>query len=108
VPGVNGRNVTLDGRGVNITEFADGLLSRILDRKTVDKTGLSGRYDIHLEFTPDETTPLGLSRGAALPVDPGGVSIFTAIEEQLGLSFKSDKGVLDVIVIDSVQRPTEN
>jgi len=108
LPGANGGNVTLEGRGVNIREFAEGFLSRILDRKTVDKTGLTGIFDFHLEFTPDEATPLGLARGSALPAEPGGVSIFTAMEEQLGLLLKSDKGPIDVLVIDSTQRPDEN
>jgi uncharacterized protein (TIGR03435 family) len=108
VPGANGRNITLDGLGVNIREFAEGFLSRILDRKTVDQTGLTGIFDFHLEFTPDEATPLGAARGSALPAEPGGVSIFTAMEEQLGLSLKSDRGPLDVLVVDSVQRPDEN
>src|SRR5215470_3054296 len=59
VPGMNGRNVTLDGKGVTIKNLAGGLLSRTVDRKVIDKTGLEGLYDFHLEFTPDGATPLG-------------------------------------------------
>ncbi len=69
-------------------------------RTVVDKTGLSGRYDVELHWTPDNT-----------PTDStlaGGPSIFTAVQEQLGLKLEPSTAPLDVLVIDSAQKPTSN
>jgi uncharacterized protein (TIGR03435 family) len=74
----------------------------------IDKTGEAGIFDIHSEFTPNDATPLG---GTPLPASPAGennISIFTALEQQLGLKLESAKGPVEVLVIDSVSKPTEN
>jgi uncharacterized protein (TIGR03435 family) len=91
------------------------VLSRILGRTVVDQTGLKGKFDMRLEYTPDasqalQPPPGGLPPGAPQPppVDPNGPSIFTALQEQLGLKLESQKGPVDMIVIDHVERPTEN
>jgi uncharacterized protein (TIGR03435 family) len=68
----------------------------------VDATGLSGNFDIELQWTP--TPAVAASAGA--PVDA--VSLFTAIQEQLGLKLESAQAPLDVVVIDRVERPTGN
>ena len=73
-------------------------LSRQLGRIIVDKTGLTGRYDFTLAWTPD---------GVA-PSDQSGPDIFTAIQEQLGLKLESTKGPVDVIVIDHIEKPSAN
>jgi uncharacterized protein (TIGR03435 family) len=93
------------------------LLSSRLGRTVVDKTNLKGYYDFRLEFAP-ETAPGGpFGPGGPGPVpppaagtatDPQGPAIFTAIQEQLGLKLESTKGTVDVVVIDSIQKPTEN
>jgi uncharacterized protein (TIGR03435 family) len=88
------------------------VLSQQLGRNVTDTTGLKGLYDIQLDWTPDPP-PSGALAGAggpeaAPPIDPNGPSIFTAIQEQLGLKLESTKGPVDVIVIDSVQKPSEN
>jgi uncharacterized protein (TIGR03435 family) len=70
-----------------------------LDRPLVDQTGLTGRYDISLRYTPDETHSTD-------PNAPPG--LFTAIQEQLGLKLQPLKAPVDVLVIDAVQRPSEN
>jgi len=70
-------------------------LSGILKRKVLDRTGLTGEFDINLKWAPDPA------------VDPG-PAIFTAIEEQLGLKLESGKAPIDVLVIDRIERPTEN
>jgi len=83
-------------------------LTNMLGRRVLDKTGLSGRYDIALKWTPDfgQAPPL---RPDAPPADPNGPSIFTAVQDQLGLRLESTKGPLDVLVIDKVLKtPTEN
>jgi uncharacterized protein (TIGR03435 family) len=108
IPAPKGRNVSFDVFGVSLADFADGLLSRILNRVVIDKTGEAGLFDLQFEFTPNDVTPLG---GPPLAVSPAGendISIFTALEQQLGLKLESDKGPVEVLVIDSVQRLSEN
>jgi uncharacterized protein (TIGR03435 family) len=83
------------------------LLSNILGRKVLDKTGLTGDYDMALKWTPDDYQPPPL-RPNAPPPDPNSPSIFTALQEQLGLKLESSKGPVEVIVVDSVQKPSEN
>lgn len=75
-------------------------------RTVVDRTGLSAIYDFTLQFTPDDGTAVpGAGSSAADPTAP---SIFTAIQEQLGLKLESGKAPVDVIVIDHVERPLGN
>jgi uncharacterized protein (TIGR03435 family) len=69
-----------------------------VDRLIVDKTGLTGRYDIQLKWTPN----------ASQEATDQGLSIFTALEEQLGLKLVASKGPVDAIVVEHVERPTEN
>ncbi len=71
-----------------------------LDRPVVNRTGLTGMFDVHLEFFPPES--------AAADTPGAGASIFTAIEEQLGLKLEATKGPYNVLVVDSIERPTEN
>ena len=95
-------------------QFLAHALSAIVGRSVVDKTGLTGIYDFSLNWTPDQgSMPMpgpgagGPPRGDA-PVDPNGPSLFTALEEQLGLKLESQKGTVDVIVIDHIDLPSEN
>jgi len=82
-------------------------LANLLGRTVVDKTGLKGLFDVKMTWSPDPA--LQAPPGAdAPPVNPSGPSIFTAIQEQLGLKLDSAKGPVDVIVIDGVQKPAEN
>jgi bla regulator protein blaR1 len=87
-------------------------LSQVLGRKVVDKTGLTGFFDIRLQWTPDpgqNTGPFGpMPGGPPPPADPAGPSIFTALQEQLGLRLESSKGPVEVVVIDSIDKPSEN
>jgi uncharacterized protein (TIGR03435 family) len=90
------------------------VLSRQLGRTIIDKTGLTGNYDFTLEWTPDDggpppppRPPDGAAPTAAAASDPG-ASIFTALPEQLGLKLESAKGPVDVVVIDHIEKPTEN
>ena len=86
------------------------MLARMLGRTIVDKTGLTAKYDISMEWTPDESTLAMLPPDAPKPppTDGAGPSIFTALQEQLGLKLESQKGPVETIVIDRVERPTEN
>jgi uncharacterized protein (TIGR03435 family) len=75
----------------------------------VDKTGLDGTYDISLHWMPDETQAfLAPPEQAAPPADSSGLSIFTAVQEQLGLRLESQKGPVEVLVIDRAERPSAN
>ena len=90
------------------------LLSRLVNRTVVDKTGLAGNFDIDLTFTPDQPArapgapPDQPIRANGVDIDPNGPSLFTALQEQLGLKLDSQKGPVDVVVIDSVEHPTED
>ncbi|HEV3140041.1 MAG TPA: TIGR03435 family protein [Vicinamibacterales bacterium] len=94
--------------GATLPQFA-GTLSGLLDRTVVDRTSLSGTFEASLKWTPDESTP-GLSKKAAFvpTIDRNGPSIFTALQEQLGLKLDSTKGPVDVLIIVSAQQPTAN
>jgi uncharacterized protein (TIGR03435 family) len=71
-----------------------------------DKTGRAGKYDFKLDWTLDEASPAGPVAGP--PSDATGPSIFTAVQEQLGLKLESGKGPVEILVIDSVEKPSEN
>jgi uncharacterized protein (TIGR03435 family) len=91
--------------GMPLSVFATNISGQ-LGRTVVDRTGLTGNWDFELTFAPER--PLGaLPPGVEPPpVDPNAPTIFTAVQEQLGLKLDSTKGPVDVWVIDSVERPT--
>jgi uncharacterized protein (TIGR03435 family) len=98
----------LETNALPFTNFVSAL-SGITGRKVVDKTGLIGFYDIKLQWTPDPVpADAAAPRPEVPPVDSNGPSLFTAIQEQLGLKLESAKGPVEVLVIDSVSKPTEN
>jgi len=90
------------------------LLSNVLSRPVIDRTGLTGKYDFELKWTPDAGQeigpPGGLPPGVVPPPppDPNGPTIFTALQEQLGLRLESAKGPMEMIVVDRVEKPSEN
>lgn len=89
---IGGGKDFLEGFGVTMSALAESL-SDTLDRKVIDKTGSARTFDFHLKFAG---------------VDTAGPSIFTAIQEQLGLRLQSAKDPVEVLVIDHVERPGEN
>ncbi|HEY6341683.1 MAG TPA: TIGR03435 family protein [Bryobacteraceae bacterium] len=92
--------------GATVATFSE-LLSVILGRPVIDKTGIKGRFDFDLEFAIDQSTPGFVSDTP--DTDPrAGASIFTAVQEQLGLMLKPAKGAGEFLVIDYVERPSEN
>jgi uncharacterized protein (TIGR03435 family) len=79
-----------------------------LDRPLVDKTGIPGKFDFHLNFALEDPSRILIPDKAAAPLDGAvGPSIFTAIED-LGLKLEATKGPGTFLVIDSIERPTEN
>jgi bla regulator protein BlaR1 len=91
-----------------------GLLSGFLGRNVIDKTGLRGRYDVKLEWVPDEYQVAMFTRMAvpegfgAPPPDWHGPTLFTALEEQLGLKLESQKGPVEMFMIERIERPSAN
>ena len=74
-----------------------------VQRAVIDRIGLTGTWDIDLTFSPDG----GVAAPAAAPQDSG-PSLFTALQEQLGLRLEPSTGPVQVLVIDRIERPTEN
>jgi uncharacterized protein (TIGR03435 family) len=97
--------------GSTMEQFAT-FISGTAQRVVVDKTGLTGYYDIALTYTPTgDQLPQGPpppGAPAPPPIDPDGPGFFTAIQEQLGLKLDNQRGPVEVVVIDSIQQPTEN
>jgi uncharacterized protein (TIGR03435 family) len=84
-------------------------LSQVMDRPVVDLTNLHGGYDFNLEFTRD--LPSGFPQNGKIngeDPDTSGPTLFAAVKQQLGLELKAQKGPVDVIVIDHVEKPTDN
>jgi len=100
----------LAGSHTDIAFFAQ-TLSQIVSRPVIDKTGLTGKYDFELKWTPDMSAAAGPFGGAQRPqssVDTNSPNIFTAIREQLGLRLDSGKGPVDVVIVDRVEKPSGN
>lgn len=105
----------ITGQGIPIASLAVVLTQKV-GRTVLDKTGLTGKYDFTLKWTPEEIqAPMskGVEGGGQGPdsashADSSGPSIFTAIQEQLGLKLESQKGPVESLVIDHVERPSAN
>ena len=99
------------GQKTTMAQLTD-LLSNSTGRVVLDKTGLTGKYDINLDYTPEQSQLQLLPGGDPdMPFprpDPNGPSLFTALQEQLGLKLESQKGPVEIMVIDHVERPSEN
>ena len=84
-------------------------LTQMLGRPVVDETGLDGRFKYKLEFRPDDAIKRALAlAGEPVPDDDPRPSIFTAIKSQLGLELQARKGPVTTVVIERIERPTEN
>lgn len=91
--------------GSPLSQFANSLGNSV-GRVVLDRTGLTGNYDFNLTWTPDQMPrPAGAPE---LPVDPNGASIFTALQEQLGLKLDPQRGPVQLLVIDRAEKPIEN
>ena len=95
------------GNAVTIATLARFLAAEGLEREVVDRTGLSGTFDVDLLYLPEN--PVGGIPPERLTLDPrfqGRPGLITALREQLGLRLEAARGPVDVLVIDSVERPT--
>jgi uncharacterized protein (TIGR03435 family) len=94
-----------------ISQLAN-LLSARLDRTVQDQTGLTGTFALDLQWRPDQAAAAGTEPGNPTnpntAVDHLPTSIFTAMQEQLGLKLKPAKGSIEVIIVDHAERPTAN
>ena len=86
------------------------VLQNSMDRPVVDQTGLSERYDFTLNFTPDpaQATLLGGPPAPAGDNPDAAPGLFAAFQQQLGLKLEPTRAPVDVMVIDKVQKPSEN
>ena len=100
----NGRLV---GQGIPLAQVA-AALSQQLGRTVQDRTELKGNYDIKLEWTPDEPQRAQPGPENALATDSPSTSLFTAIQEQLGLKLESRKAPVEILVVDHAEPPPEN
>lgn len=108
-PGMKG-GLNYIGRNMTVTEIGDALQEVLLDRPVADQTEIQGRYDITVTFTPDDTMAGGM--GSKLPPPPPGAeappSLFVAMPDALGLKLEATKAPVDVLVIQHVEKPSDN
>ena len=114
-PGKNG--VTLIARNAAINDFDGFLQVLVLDRPVVDQTGLKGKYDFEVTFTPDDSQfnghPPGPPRGdpantAQTDTAAAAPSLYDAFQQELGLKLTPEKAPVDVLVFDHVEKPSDN
>ena len=101
-------DMIIEVRGSTLTQLAQRLSGRV-DRNVLDKTGIAGRFNFRLEFTPDPHMP-----GQAIPAanagtaaDPG-PDLFIALQEQIGLKLSPDRGPVSYLIIDYAEKATAN
>ena len=98
----------LGASSVPITKLIE-MLSSTLGRRVVDKTDLTGNFDMSMTWTPDETQAMQFPNvPQPRPADPTGPSLFTAIQQQLGLKLESSRGPVDILIIDRAEKPSQN
>lgn len=97
---VNDATGTLVGNGQSIEQLVGALGSFGLNRMVIDRTGLMGSFDIELKWRPDNLRSTATAQASELP------SIFAAMQEQLGLRLESQRGPVEFLVVDSIERPT--
>jgi uncharacterized protein (TIGR03435 family) len=100
----------LNARNATMRDFAHLMQSAVLDRPVVDQTGLAGKWDFQLKWTPDDSQFSGMGMRPPPPSEAADAPppLITAIQEQLGLKLDSGKAQVDVMVIDHVEHPSAN
>ena len=100
--------VRLPGRSATIAEMCTIFQRTALNRPVVDRTGLAGRYDFDLEFTPDESQFGGVIKTESPDEAKRPPDLLSALQQQLGLRLDATRGTISTMVIDSIERPSEN
>jgi uncharacterized protein (TIGR03435 family) len=98
--------VLLTGEKITMPELTR-VLSNLLKRTVIDKTGFAGTFAAYLSFAVDDTLA-GLPHFPDAPDDANIPSVFVALEEQLGLKLESTKGPVEILVIDHIEKPSAN
>jgi uncharacterized protein (TIGR03435 family) len=99
----------MTGVGISLENFVNGL-SWNLGRRVVDKTGLTGKFDLDLKYSPEDPPTVPASSDAPRPVavDSSDPPLLTAIQEQLGLKLQAQKSPVEIVVIDKATQPEAN
>jgi len=110
LPGLGFRGLGLfAANNATMSDFAQLMQGAVLDRPVVDQTGIKGRWDFTLNWTPDEFQFAGMgAKPPAPPADAPNPDLFTAIQQQVGLKLDSTKATTEVFVVDHVEKPSEN
>ncbi len=112
LPGLffRGKLGDLGVRNANMADFTGLMQSVVLDRPVLNQTGLTGRFDFTLLWTPDDSQFAGMGAKIPPPTDAANAppNLYTAIQEQIGLKLDATKAPADVMVIDHVEKPTAN
>jgi len=95
-----GRTLSVTAHGITMNALANGSLSQLAGRTAIDETGLTGLFNIELQYAPEEE--VNTNEATEVP------SLFTALQEQLGLKLSAGTGPAPVFVIDRVERPSPN
>ena len=101
----DGTDWILSGSGVTVGKLAISVARSGLDRPVIDRTGLVGGFDLQLRWAEAPVNEQVAGGGAG---EPAGLSIFTAVKEQLGLRLEPAKAPVEMLVIDHVEKPSEN
>jgi uncharacterized protein (TIGR03435 family) len=112
LPGLFFRQLgALSGRNATMGEFSSMILQNaVLDRPVLDQTGITGRWDFTLNWTPDDSQFASFGVKIPPPTDAANAppNLYTAIQEQLGLKLEATRAPADVLVVDHVEKPSEN
>jgi len=103
-----GANLVVTAQGITLDELSRVVLGSVDGRQVIDKTGIVGKFDFRLEHAPMEEMRRVLAANGDDHGEPTAPSLLTALQEQLGLKLEAAKGPREFLVIDSVERPSEN
>jgi uncharacterized protein (TIGR03435 family) len=104
---MHSNNGHLEAAGASMNDLARGLGSR-LGRPVVNETGLEGRFDFTLDYEPEIQLSLDKDKPEAPGSEPGRPSLFTALQDQLGLKLQSKKAPVEMLIVDRIAKPSEN
>jgi uncharacterized protein (TIGR03435 family) len=97
-------------RNANMGDFCDLMQNAVLDRPVIDQSGVTGRFNFELKWTPDDSQFAGMGAKVPPPTDAADAppNLYTAIQEQIGLKLDATKAPADVLIIEHVEKPSAN